>query len=216
MALNDRMGSKNVLNIPEVNAFNDPKAWAGALVSFAGGASGETQTEYLAAANKLFAGDFLGASKGLLPRIVADPVKAWDRAQHGIRDTRGKVGLPASKIPVWATVMQAGGIRPTPVANYFEGRSAVTEYQQEQKELHDKTLRVYTDAQQSRSGQQAFREALARYNKAYPAQPITTETLQGIDKRQAERTRDPRTFGLYLPKKAIPAATAAASFIPRS
>lgn len=168
-----RVGLSNLLELPNLDAPGDVwKAIGTALV----GATGEDAAAFFSGIKDLFKGDVDGALRGVLPRLVRDPLKAYDLETTGLTNSRGQTILPPSKIPANEIVAQALGFQPAVVSEFREGREAVVEARQAQMDARS-------------AAEQAFfrdhrMQAIRDYNAKYPESPITySQIIRGLRQR---------------------------------
>jgi len=193
-----RIGLSNLLELPEIDSFK-ADGFGKALATAAFGAAGEDATQMAAAAPKLFPGpnfDPFNALKGLVPRVIRDPMKALALAQSGVTNARGQTLLPTSKLAPTDVAVQAAGFIPADVSEFHEGRSAVIEARQEMQEERSQILQRFVGARDRGT----VLPDVQAYNLEHPGSPITYSQLLQALKRGAATGVGP--FGLTLPKTA--------------
>lgn len=189
-----RVSLNNLLEMPELSDFGK-KGIGEALMHLVTGATGENLTNAMAGAEKLFQGDFGGAAKAYLPRIVRDPMKAIELASHGVVDSKGHTILPAQKLTPYDIGLQAAGFQPSRVSETREGRSAVLEAREERTAERSHLETRWLEGNPSERA--AAWQAIVAYNAANPTARITRDQLLQQEKASKKSSA---TYGLRLPR----------------
>lgn len=77
------------------------------------------------AVNNLAQGNFLKAVEGMVPKWVADPVRAARFGEEGITTKQGTVALDREQISAWDLVLQATGVPAANITESYEARAAI-------------------------------------------------------------------------------------------
>lgn len=182
----------NMLEIPELNSF-DSKGLMTLVGTAMTGVAGQDATQIGTSIQKLLQGDMSGL-QALMPRIGRDVAGAYGMATEGVKDTRGKTELPASKIGPVSVAAKALGFQPTPVAQMREERNAVIEAREERAAAKTKAIQGFI--QSGAAGMPAVRA----YNLRHPQDPIEYgQLLQAAQRARSGTT--PGANGLTLPKR---------------
>jgi len=195
-----RVGLSNLLEPPELKSF-DTKGFGEALAAAMTGAAGQDATTIAGATTKILSGDIMGGLKDTVPRVIRDPIKAYNLAERGVTDSKGKTILPPSKLSAGDIAYQAAGFQPSKVSEFREGRNAILEAREEQTHARSQVMTAFTTA--APSDRHSVIEQVRSYNREHPNEPITYSQLLQAQKRQAEQTKQPGTFGLRVPKKSL-------------
>jgi hypothetical protein len=206
-----RLGINNMFNIPSLNGLSakDLATFAGQLVL---GAPGGDISSIGAGLEKAINGDILGGAKDILPRMFRDPLKAYEYATEGVKDSRGKHIMKPEEISARDITVQALGFTPADVEHKRANRNAVLQAEQYQKDWHDKLTNAWVEADP------ADRPAVwAKIKSTYNADPDNKGAHIDLGKLHAllnQRRKDEKadTLGLRLPKKSAPTLMGAAAF----
>jgi hypothetical protein len=206
-----RVGLANLLELPDLESF-DAKGIEKMLATMAMGASGEDASTMAQGIHKGLQGDWVGAVHDMVPRVLRDPLTALQRADNGVVDSKGHVGLPADKISTFATIAQAVGFQPAEVSEFREGQAAVREAQQEAKTARSSLVSAWLEAEGD--DRAAVMSSIRQFNATHPGQAITMPQLVSALRQRAQVAHQPATqsFGLRLPPKAAAALAQAGRF----
>jgi hypothetical protein len=194
--LHRRVGLANLLEIPEMDGF-DKKGAAQVLLGLATGATGENLANMVDGVAKFHNGDIAGTLKAMLPRVVRDPVKAFDLADRGVTDSTGKTILAPDKLSTGDIAAQAAGFQPARVSEFREGRNAVLEARQEQQSEHTRLVNRWLAADPGERQNVMQEIRLFNQNPAHPK--ITMERLLRAQQQRRKDAARPGGFGLRLP-----------------
>ena len=207
MDMSHRLGVNNMLNIPQLNGYT-AKDWAEFGGHLALGASGEDVGGLVSGFASMMQGvlgggvnQMLSGAKQALPRIIRDPIKAYDLAQRGVVDTRGKQILAPSRITPLDVAYQALGIAPSRVSEARMGRQAIVQAREQMNDARGKLVQRWLEADPG--DRSAVWSEIAQYNaspKVNLGSKITRDQLlQQLNERR-KGTQHPGAFGLRLPK----------------
>jgi hypothetical protein len=195
-----RVGLANLLEVPELKSF-DAKGYMETLAAAMTGAAGEDATQIAAAMGKMVQGDIMGGLKGMVPRVIRDPMKAGlfggGLLNQGVTDSKGKTIYPASKLSAGDIAYQALGFQPSKVSEFRERHAAEQEYKAEIKSARSKAETAFVTA--APSDRRSAIEQVREYNRDHPNSPITYSQLLQAVKRQHDQERQPG--GIQAPKK---------------
>ncbi len=121
----------------------------------------------------LFAhGDFTKGIEKMVPKSIADPIKASRYAfGDGLTDTRGDQILGSDEVGAWNAALRAVGVQSTTESNYYEGNAAK---QNTKKAIEDRKNRISNEFKSAlRSGDfESVREKIAEFNDDHPENRI--------------------------------------------
>lgn len=206
-----RVGLENLLELPELDGL-DKDSIGKFLLGLTTGATGESMIDQGVAAGKLIHGDIGGFLKGVVPRLLRDPMKAFDLAEKGVTDSKGKTVLPASRLSAGDVAAQALGFQPATVSEFREGRNAVLQQREELTSEHSRLEQKYLNASP------AERSSVLQEIHEFNADPTTKRwggqlTMDQLMKAQAAgKKADRAPFGLRIPAKAVQGARYAGRF----
>lgn len=195
-----RVGLANLLEVPELNEFS-AKGIKDMLATAMTGAGGEDAVSMAAAAHKMLQGDVMAGIQGLVPRVFRDPMKAYNLADKGVTDSKGKTILPAAKLSGGDIAAQAVGFQPARVSEFREARNAVIEARQEGTSERSHAMAKFLAAAPSDRGDALT--GIQEYNRAHPEATITYSQLMQSVKKQNDQAKTARSFGVQLPAKSI-------------
>jgi hypothetical protein len=189
------VGLHNLLQFPE---FRDLTAseMAKNLAYMIVPASGQNIEQVAGAVQNFIRSGNPMALKNALPRMPRDLVGAYQMGTQGITDSRGKVILPSSQLSTGDIIAKAVGLRSTAESNFQEGRSAILDYQNVEK---DERTRIINQAVAS-GNVGSVAAAVSKFNRDYPANPIKYDTLL---KAQQEARQSTLTYGIRVPPKQV-------------
>ena len=198
MDFQHRLGVNNMLNVPSLNGFT-PKDWAEFAGHVALGAPGEDVGSIVTGFSKALQGDWLGGLKDALPRVLHDPVKAYDLARRGVVDTRGKQVLAPSKISPLDIAYQAVGIAPSSVSEARAGRQAILQARDAVTNTKQQLETRWLEAEPV--DRAAVWSEIARYNASPEVNLGSKITRDQLLRQLQDRSKaKPGAFGLRLPK----------------
>lgn len=116
------------------------------------------------------------AVKNLLPRIITDPVKAYEEYNQGVSTQRGAIISPPVSAP--QAIMKALGLTTITETHAREARAAVGRERTEQQTERQNITKLWQGG--DRAGAIA---AVHKFNIAYPSQHITVASLSKLTQR---------------------------------
>jgi hypothetical protein len=187
----------NMVDVPEVRSFD--KAGAGQFIMQGmTGASGDVAGQLFEGLHDLANGDYMKAGKKLLPRVLGDPLKAYDLGQEGVVDKRGRTITPASQVTLGQQLTQAAGFNPYQPSLARERRheeeSVKDEYQYRRRQAIDRYVL---------SGGKDM-SSVRRYmsdEKNRQISPIKFSQLREAMKEERQRERRPEFYGARPTKR---------------
>lgn len=211
-----RVGLANLLEPPELKSFS--AAGVGeALVSALTGASGEDATTLAGGLMKILqdpSKNLFSGLKDMVPRIIRDPMKAYDLATQGATTAAGKTVLAADKLGPVSIIAQALGFIPASVEQAQEQKFAVLEAKTEAQQEHKSLTAAWLNAAPEDRG--AVMQRIQTYNSSHPGEHITIQQLLQMKAQQRKGAQTavnhPEQFGLTLPKKAARNLSQAGAF----
>lgn len=209
--LHRRVGLGNLLEMPQIEAF-DKAHFLGAIGSVFTGASGEDALQIGQSVKDLANGDWKKGIQNMVPRVIRDPMKAYDLANRGVVDSKGKTVLSPDLLSSGDIAYQALGFQPSRVTEFREGKQAVIEARQESRDAHqrvmDQVLRADPDDRAD-----AMLEVQA-YNANNPENRVTyAQILQAMQRQKNQaKASSVGAFGLTLPKKQARSLAQAGAF----
>jgi hypothetical protein len=198
MDLHRRVGLANLLEVPEMEAFN--KKGAGeVLLGLATGATGENLQNLVDGASKFLHGDWGGTMKAMAPRPFRDIYKGISAATEGIKDSTGKVIMSPDKVGISGGITQALGIQPSQVSEFREKRAAILEARQEQSATHTQLSNAWLANPAKRS---EIWQQIQQFNRD-PRNAGSRITQSQLLQTQNQRRKDETTgsAGLRVPRK---------------
>lgn len=187
----------NMVDVPEVRTFD--KAGAGQFIMQGmTGASGDVAGQLFEGFHELTSGNFGRAAKLLMPRVLSDPIKAYQLGQEGVTDKRGRTITPPSQVTFGQQALQATGFNPYEPALARERRHAEEEYKGEFEYARKKAMDRYV-----LSGGQDM-TAVRRYmnNEEFRrVSPIKFSQLREAMKEERKREARPEFYGARPTKR---------------
>jgi hypothetical protein len=207
-----RVGIVNPLNAPDLGSFkqDDMFTVAGKL---AGGASLSSFNDMYQAVRKFVNGDITGAMAGMAPRIIRDPILAYQLGTRGAVDSKGKIIIPADKLSPYDIGLKGFGIQPSALSRERERRAVGVELRLETSDERSEALNAYVESRQGGGGAwgDEYRK-IQEFNRTHPGQTIKPEQLQQAVKDA--RTAAQQPGGLRIPRNQVAAYREAARYIP--
>lgn len=200
-----RVGLENLLELPELNGL-DKDSIGQFLLGMTTGATGESLIDMGTAAGKLIHGDLGGFLQGVVPRLVRDPMKAFNLAERGVTSGTGQTVLPPSRLSAGDVAAQALGFQPATVSEFREGRNAALAQREELTSEHSRLEQKWLQADP------ADRPAVMAEIRAFNADEVTRRwgmplTMDQLMRAQAAgRKASQSPFGLRLPAKSVQGA----------
>jgi hypothetical protein len=199
----------NAIEAPELRDFSRT-GLLNLMAQAVTGAAGDTIESYFQAGRNAINGNFSGLTRGVLPRIITDPIQAYQWSTRGVTSPRGDVILPANKFSTYDALLKATGFNPDDVGIARDARNAEQTERQVDKDEHSQLLQKMLTALPADRGKVITQ--IGEYNKTHPTTPITMKTIQSELKAQAVANATPGTYGLHIPKKEVPALSQVGRF----
>jgi hypothetical protein len=184
-------------NIAEAVPYANDKKVGGELVKeyfagLAGGAATGMVMNWANATHEASQGNFLKAAGQAAPAALANPLKAYGYAAHGMVDSRGNQVLAAEEMSAASAAVKAFGFQPTEVSRVQDQRSAFFEAKKNRNDVRAKLIQDFARARTEGSDPSAIREDVAGFNERHPDDRITPTTLEKAVALQRARTRNMR------------------------
>lgn len=131
-------------------------------------------------------GDWAKGVERLLPKMLADPLRAARYAGEGLTARSGNQVLTPEKIDGWDVAFRAAGFSPTVESEHYAAQRAKEDVAGAMKERRAAALAKYAQARLRGEDTTSQLEAINRYNADHPTQRISrSDMLQAV---QARRT----------------------------
>jgi hypothetical protein len=183
-----------------------------AIGTLLGGAAGNLAAKFADGVGLMLKGDWYKGLEQMLPKGIADAMKAARVANEGMTRRNGDVVLPASEVSSLDTVWQALGISPVKQSVIYERQQNIRDMDQRFQDRATEVKNRYTKAVKAgdTAGMAEQRDAwnklqVARANSGYTRQPVSD--LLKAPQQQAKRER--QTIGGVQYNKANRAAVMA-------
>jgi len=144
-----------------LNYLLESKPDEGQALKWLAGAPAGTAADVFTGVNKLYSGDPTGALQILLPRVLADPIKAYQDYTGGVETRAGKVISPPISLP--QALEEAIGLTPISRVHAQQARAVLGEEKQEQQAERARISQLWASGDRTRA-----RQALSEYNAKYP------------------------------------------------
>lgn len=147
-------------------------------------------------------GDWAKGVEKLVPKALADVIRAGRYTAQGMTDNKGEEILGPDEISAWNKFLRASGVASTQESNYYEGTAAKKDTQ---AAVADRKVRIehqFTAA--LRDGDMAsVREKIEAFNADHPAMPIKAkdEVSWRKNARRSDAQRDDVTGIKFDPKR---------------
>jgi len=196
MDLSGKVGAGNMLSImPFSNADLTTKSGVyEALGQLLGGAAAGMAAKFADGLGLMLSGDWYKGLEQMLPKGLADPMKAARIANEGMTRRNGDVVLPESEISSLDAVWQAIGLSPVKQAVVYERQQNIRDVGQKFQDRSTEIKNRYTKAAKSGDTAEmaAQREAwaklqAARMNSGYTRQPMSELLKAPQDQAKRER-----------------------------
>lgn len=206
-AMMDGVGALGGLYLGHRGGISDPlglnylfetKPDEGGILKWLAGAPAGGAADLFSGAGKLMSGDPVGAGEMLLPRVFADPLKAYQDYVGGVQTRAGKVISPPLSLP--QTIEEAFGL--TPITRIHAQQARAVLGQEKQDQLQERTRISHEWARGNRA---TARQLLLEYNARYPQ---NRTNLANVIKSSVRPTilgypETPRTRRQYLEEQHV-------------
>lgn len=175
------------------------------LVAVAGPAGG-LAVQGMDAASFFGAGDWVRGTERLLPKMMADPLRAARERVTGQEDRKGEQLMSSEELNYWDTIRRVAGVSSVRESDRFEADRALKSIEQG---MNDRRSRIHAEFRRAlRSGDfEDVRGMIDEYNADHPDMPIKPKD-EAAWRKEAQRAvseRDPET-GLKITRRQQPLA----------
>lgn len=175
------------------------------LVAVAGPAGG-LAVQGMDAASFFGAGDWVRGTERLLPKMMADPLRAARERVTGQEDRKGEQLMSSEELNYWDTIRRVAGVSSVRESDRLEADRALKSVEQG---MNDRRSRIHAEFRRAlRSGDfEDVRGMIDEYNADHPDMPIKPkdETAWRKEAQRAVSERDPET-GLKVTRRQQPLA----------
>lgn len=153
------------------------------------------------AASNLANGNFLKAAEGLLPKWMADPLRAGRFATEGVTTKQGTVALPRDQLGFGDLFLQAIGIPALKITDSYEARAAVEEVKSTLNERVGRLKDRWVDARKDGDYAQAqelwdeIRDKVNPVRTKNGLKPVTLSELYQFQRQRDKTEKKYRDFG---------------------
>lgn len=124
--LSKKVGLGDLLNpVPTLRDDKKGRDFVLELLAAAAGPAVGLGLQFGDAANYFAKGDFLKGTEQMLPKWIADPLRAGRFATEGITTKQGTVALDREAISAWDVALQAAGLPAARITDSYEARAAI-------------------------------------------------------------------------------------------
>jgi hypothetical protein len=125
-----------------------------------------------------------------MPKVLADPVRAYQMADQGIRSRAGDELISPEEFNSAQVYLRGLGFQPTKVADMYEKRSAINAAKARQREVRNTLIQQFKDARRKNDDTTDVMRKIAEFNERNPANRITQVTLiQSLRRDQQSKQR---------------------------
>jgi hypothetical protein len=181
--LSSRMGQSNLTNPGQfIDWSKDGRdLYQNILMTLLGPASSLVANYFDAA--KVASTDPTRALTMVMPKALADPIRAMDRADRGIVSRSGKELVAPDELEAAQNLLKALGFESTQVSDMYETRSATTAAKQRSQDVRNALIRRYNEAQQAGKPTGPIMDEIAGFNTRNPGAKITPRSLRESQRR---------------------------------
>lgn len=142
--------------------------WLEVLAASAGPTLGGLMPQMADGVKMMGDGDMLKGSEKLLPKTLADPVKAYRTSTEGVTTSKGVIAIAPERVDSWDTFMQAMGVNPKEFTERGSAVGAVADVRQALNDRKQAIEKAYVEGRVS-GDQEATahaQEEMQAYNDA--------------------------------------------------
>lgn len=187
--LTHRGGISNLTGLARIQV-TKPQDLENAMFKFLAGVPGSIFGDGIDGANAMETGDLQGALRAFLPRVITDPIKAYQMYNQGVTTRAGKVISAPLGLP--DTLRQAVGLAPLTASHAREARYLIGEERSEEQKEHTRIKELYTSGKKG----DAIRE-MNKFNQGRPNEPLKLSDLERAQKETAKK----KVLGYDVTKK---------------
>jgi len=206
--LSKKIGSGDLIPNPDVgNSKNSRDAYKELLASSAGPFLGGILPRWFDGVDFMMKGDVTRAAESFLPKMLADPVKAWRFGNDGVTTRRGNVMVGADELSSWDLFLQASGVTPMEMSDAYDARNAIENRKQaissRAQTFKEQWATAFNKGDTDKTS--SLQDRLAKLNESRTAsgfKPITYSELLKAAKTQQDVNRSYQTTGGAVGKNA--------------
>jgi hypothetical protein len=151
---------------------------------------------------------------GMAPRIIRDPILAYQLGTRGAVDSKGRVIIPADKLSPYDIGLKGFGVQPSALSRERERRAVGVELRLETSDERSEAVNAFVESRQGGGGAWGDSYRLVQeFNRTHPGQQIKPEQLQQALKDA--RTAAQQPGGLRIPRNQVAAYKEASRYIPQ-
>jgi len=204
--VSNSLGMANILGIPEFQGdYKNPRdVTSTALMALAGAPAVSAGSEVFTGLVNFAQGNIRQAVQDLLPKVVRDPLKAYQGETEGIVTRRGKVLETPEQVTALDTIYRALGFESARQGDIREGRESERQFTTQVADSRHAATQRAADvmATGSASEKLAAAQMINAHNARYPFNPIKYQDVVNYRKEQLQRLKDPTLAGLTVSKAA--------------
>lgn len=132
-------------------------------------------------------GDWAKGIERLMPKMLADPLKAARYADEGMTSRTGTQLIAPDKIDGWDIAFRAVGFSPVVESEHYEAKASKEKVSRAIKERRDAILAQYANARQQGKDARSALEAIEEFNRDHPAKGIRIDRSAMLRAVQSRR-----------------------------
>lgn len=196
--MSKRLGLGNVFSpVPFVRSDKQGKEQFDAMVMAYLGPSMSTGGRLVDGLSALSDGKFVDAWSKMLPKYLADPMKAYRVSEEGITTKQGNVRIPADNLSVADVIMIGMGVPSLKVNKYYEYNTAF----EDQKAAATRVASELKKQWAKGDDRPGTREAIDEFNERHPSMRITPKDLFAAQKETVRYAKGVTEDGLKVGKR---------------
>lgn len=130
--------------------------------------------------------DPLKAAQLALPKLMADPLRAYERAENGLRSKSGDQMIDREEFTPFDHFLRTMGFESTKVSDVYDTRAAVNRLKANQNDVRRNLIADYVQAQKDGEPTGKIMDQIAAFNRRNPSDRIEAKTLQEARKNRAK------------------------------
>lgn len=196
--MSKRLGLGNVFSpVPFVRSDKQGKEQFDAMVMAYLGPSMSTGGRLVDGLSALSDGKFVDAWSKMLPKYLADPMKAYKVSEEGVTTKQGNVRIPADNLSVADVIMIGMGVPSLKVNKYYEYNTAF----EDQKAAATRVAGELKKQWVKGDDRPGTREAIDEFNERHPSMRITPKDLFAAQKETVRYAKGVTEDGLKVGKR---------------
>lgn len=196
--MSKRLGLGNVFSpVPFVRSDKQGKEQFDAMVLAYLGPSMSTGGRLVDGLSALSDGKFVDAWSKMLPKYLADPMKAYKVSEEGVTTKQGNVRIPADNLSVADVIMIGMGVPSLKVNKYYEYNTAF----EDQKAAATRVAGELKKQWAKGDDRPGTREAIDEFNERHPSMRITPKDLFAAQKETVRYAKGVTEDGLKVGKR---------------